>query len=217
MSKLRLTPLALPLVLATGMLGAKPAAMTAEELAEHVEKRYRSLKSLSADFVKVVASEIFETENTVKGKMIFRNLDKFKIETKDQTVVSNGEFIWTYSAENQQVIRNLADRSENLFKPHQYLSDFRSEYVPQLEGEEKIGRSRCFKLLLSPEEKDLFIRKMTIWVDKESLLARRIEYTDCNDNDVTLTFQHIKTNRKIKDSEFVFKAPPGVEEVDLTE
>ena len=217
MRKLRLSLFVLPLAFLIGALGSMSAAITADELAQQVEKRYSSLKSLSADFVKVVSSEIFETENTVEGKMIFKNPDKFKIETEDETIVSDGEFVWTYSAENQQVIKNLLDRSENLFRPHRYLSDFRSEYVPQLEGEEKIGRSRCFKLLLTPEKKDLFIRRMTIWVDKENLLARRIEYKDSNDNEVTLIFQHIKANRKIKDAEFVFKAPPGVEEVDLTE
>jgi outer membrane lipoprotein carrier protein len=217
MSRLRLGPFVLPLAFLIGMLASRSAAITADELAQQVEKRYRSLETLSADFVKVVSSEVFETENTVEGTMIFKNSDKFKIETEDETIVSDGEFVWTYSAENEQVIKNLLDRSENLFRPHRYLSDFRSEYVPRLEGEEKIGRDKCFRLVLTPKKKDLFIRRMTIWVDKQSLLARRIEYIDSNDIEVTLTFQHIRTNRKIKDSEFVFKAPPGVEEVDLTE
>jgi len=115
------------------------------------------------------------------------------------------------------VIKNLADRSENLFKPNQYLANFRSRYVPRLTGEEKVDRTRCFKLLLSPKEEDLFIKKMTIWVDSKKLLAKKLEYTDSNDNQVTLIFQRIKTNRKIKDSEFVFQTPPGVEELDLSE
>ena len=124
MRKLRLSLFVLPLAFLIGALGSMSAAITADELAQQVEKRYSSLKSLSADFVKVVSSEIFETENTVEGKMIFKNPDKFKIETEDETIVSDGEFVWTYSAENQQVIKNLLDRSENLFRPHRYLSDF---------------------------------------------------------------------------------------------
>ncbi len=58
---------------------------------------------------------------------------------------------------------------------------------------------------------------MTIWVDSKKLLAKKLEYTDSNDNQVTLIFQRIKTNRKIKDSEFVFQTPLGVEELDLSE
>ena len=193
------------------------AAVSSDELARQVEKRYRSLKSLSMDFVKITRSEIFETESKIKGKMLLKNPDKFKIDTKDETIVCDGEFVWSYSVENRQVIKNLADRSENLFRPNQYLANFRSEYVPRLTGEEKVDRTRCFKLLLSPKEEDLFIKKMTIWVDSKKLLAKKLEYTDSNDNQVTLIFQRIKTNRKIKDSEFVFQTPPGVEELDLSE
>ena len=193
------------------------AAVSSDELARQVEEKYRSLKSLSMDFVKITRSEIFETESKIKGKMLLKNPEKFKIDTKDETIVCDGEFVWSYSVENRQVIKNLADRSENLFRPNQYLAKFRSEYVPQLTGEEKIDRTRCFKLLLSPKEEDLFIKKMTIWVDSKKLLAKKLEYTDSNDNQVTLIFQRIKTNRKIKDSEFVFRTPPGVEELDLSE
>lgn len=193
------------------------AALSSDELARQVEEKYRSLKSLSMDFVKITRSDIFETESKIKGKMLLKNPEKFKIETKDETIVCDGEFVWSYSVENQQVIKNLADRSENLFKPNQYLANFRSGYVPRLTGEEKIDRTECFVLLLAPKEEEVFIKKMTIWVDKKKLLAKKLKYTDSNDNQVTLIFQRIKTNRKIKDSEFVFQTPPGVEELDLSE
>lgn len=209
------TFLIVPFVLFTSFRSA--AAVRSDELARQVEEKYRSLKSLSMDFVKITRSEIFETESKIKGKMLLKNPEKFKIDTKDETIVCDGEFVWSYSVENRQVIKNLADRSENLFKPNQYLANFRSEYVPRLTGEEKIDRTRCFKLSLSPKEEDLFIKKMTIWVDSKKLLAKKLEYTDSNDNQVTLIFQRIKTNRKIKDSEFVFQTPPGVEELDLSE
>lgn len=191
--------------------------VTSDQLASQVEEKYRSLKTLSMDFVKITRSEIFETESKIKGKMIFKNPEKFKIETKEETVVCDGEFVWTYSVENQQAIKNLVERSESLFKPNQYLSDFRSGYVPQLEGEENLDRTSCFRLLLSSKEEDAFIRRMTIWVDKKNHLARRLQYEDSNDNQVTLIFRHIKTNPKLKDSEFVFQTPPGVEELDLSE
>ncbi len=198
-------------------LAPKAGCVTAEELALQVENKYRSFESLSMDFVKVVRSEIFETENATEGKMLFENPDKFKIETEDEAIISDGKFVWSYSAENKQVIKNRADRSQDFFKPYQYLSDFRSRYVPQLSGEERIDRTECFQLLLSAKTKDAFIRKMMVWVDKKSLLAKRLEYEDSNDNHVTLTFRHIKINRKIKDSEFTYQTPPGVEEVDLSQ
>ncbi len=213
--KLTLSFLVLPLIIV--IFSRDTAGITANELAIQVEKKYRSLKSLSMNFEKVTRSEIFETERKIKGEMTLKNPDKFKIQTKDETIVSNGKFVWTYSVENKQVIKNLVDRSENLFKPNQYLSNFRSNYLPHLKGEEKVNRTKCFKLLLSPKKDDLFIKRMTIWVDKKNLLAKKLEYKDSNDNEITLIFQRIKANHKIKDSEFTFQIPPGVEELDLSE
>jgi outer membrane lipoprotein-sorting protein len=48
-------------------------------------------------------------------------------------------------------------------------------------------------------------------------LAKKLEYWDSNDNEITLVFDHIKISKGIKDSKFVFKTPKGVEELDLTE
>jgi outer membrane lipoprotein-sorting protein len=193
------------------------AGITADELASKVEQRYRSLSDISMDFTKTTHSEIFEKPSTVQGEMLLKNPDKFRIETKDEIIVCDGKYVWDYSVENQQVVKNLVDKSESTFRPNQYLSDFRADYVPSLAGEEKIDKIPCFKLLLSSKQEDALIRKMTMWVDKQNYLARKIEYKDSQDNDIVLEFQHIKVDRKIKDSEFVFQVPPGVEEVDLTE
>ena len=188
-----------------------------EKLASQVEEKYRSIKDLSTNFTRTLKSEIFEAEKKTKGKMYLKNPDKFRIETKDEVIVTDGKFLWTYSEQNEQVIKSKLDRSKNVFKPNQYLSNFREEYKARLAGEEKIGKAKCYKLTLTPKKKDLFITRMMIWVDKRTLLAKKIEYMDVNDNQITLLFDHIKTDVGIKDSKFMFKAPEGVEELDLTE
>jgi chaperone LolA len=190
---------------------------TSEELAAKVEEKYRSFKDLSMNFAKTLKSEIFENQKETKGKMYLKNPDKFRIETKEETIVTDGKFLWTYSEENEQVIKSRLDRSKNVFKPNQYLSNFRKEYKAELTGEEKIDKTECYKLVLTPKEKDSFITKMIIWIDKKSLLVKKLEYLDSNDNQITLVFDHVKIDKGIEESKFVFKAPEGVEELDLSE
>ena len=197
--------------------GMNQTVHTSEKLALKVEEKYKSIKDLSMNFTKTLKSEIFETQKKTKGKMYLKNPDKFRIETKDEVIVTDGKFLWTYSEQNEQVIKSRLDRSKNIFKPNQYLSNFRKEYKAKLTGEEKIDKTKCYKLVLTPKKEELFITKMIIWIDKKSLLAKKLEYQDSNDNQITLVFDHIKINKGIKDSKFVFKAPEGVEELDLTE
>jgi outer membrane lipoprotein carrier protein len=149
--------------------------------------------------------------------MYLKNPDKFRIETDDEILVSDGELLWSYSKENEQVTKSRLDKSKNIFKPNQYLSNFRKEYEAKLTGEEKVDKIECYNLVLTPKKKDLFITRMTIWIDKKSGLAKKLKYQDSNDNQVLLLFEGIKINKGIPDSKFVFKAPPGVEELDLLE
>jgi len=195
----------------------KQSVQSSEKLALRVEEKHRSIKDLSMSFTKTLKSEIFETQRKAKGKMYLKNPDKFRIETKDEVIVTDGKFLWSYSEQNEQVIKSKLDKSKNVFKPNQYLSNFREEYTAELTGEEKIEKAECYKLTLTPKKKELFIIRMTIWVDQKNLLAKKIEYMDINDNQIALLFDHIETDRGIKDSKFVFKAPEGVEELDLTE
>ena len=197
--------------------GVNHTVHTSGKLAAKVEEKYKSIKDLSMNFTKALKSEIFETQKKTKGKMYLKNPNKFRIETKDETIVTNGKFLWTYSEQNEQVIKSRLDRSKNIFRPNQYLSNFRKEYKAKLTGEEKMNKTKCYRLVLTPKKEDTFITKMIIWIDKKSLLTKKLEYQDSNDNQITLVFDKIKISKGIKDSKFVFKAPEGVEELDLTE
>lgn len=199
-------------------------AITSEEIAEEIEKKYNLLKDVSMEFVQRVESSVFSDTQEVKGMMYLKNPDMFKIETKKEVITTDGETLWVFSENNKQVTKSKIDKYRKIFKPNQYLYNFRKNYNPQLAGEEKIEKKMCYKLVLSPKklekkvkyENNLFIKRLILWVDKKSFLIKKLEYRDINDDLVSFVFSKIKTNLGIKDSEFVFRAPKGVEVVDLT-
>jgi chaperone LolA len=193
------------------------SGITSEELALKIEGRYDSLKTLSVSFQELIKSQDFTTLRKFKGKMYLKNPNKFRIELPSQVVVSDGEFIWVYSKENKQVTKNRVDKSKDLFRPNDYLFNFRKNYNYELTGEQKIGDNICYKMVYTSKTEDEFFKKITVFFVKETLLAQRIEYLDQNDNYTTLSFTVIKPDVVISDSRFVFNPLPGVELVDLTE
>lgn len=193
------------------------SGITSEELALKIEGKYDSLKTLSVSFQEVIKSQDFTTLRKFKGRMYLKNPNKFRIELPSQVVVSDGEFIWVYSKENRQVTKNRVDKSREFFRPNDYLFNFRKNYNYELRGEENIGKKSCYKMVYTSKTEDEFFKKITVFFVKETLLARRIEYLDQNDNYTTLSFTVIKPDVVIRDSKFVFNPLPGVELVDLTE
>lgn len=191
--------------------------LTSEELALKIEEKYNSLKTLSIIFQQEIKSEDFSTRRKFKGKMFLKNPNKFRIEIPSQVVVSDGENIWVYSKENKQVTKNRLDKSRDLFRPNDHLFNFRKNYHYALEGEEKVGGKNCYKMVYTSKTEGEFFTRITVFFEKETLLAQRIEYQDLNDNYTTLSFKQIKPDVDISNSKFVFNPPAGVELVDLSE
>ncbi|MDH4223292.1 MAG: outer membrane lipoprotein carrier protein LolA [candidate division Zixibacteria bacterium] len=188
-----------------------------EELASRIEDKYNALKTLSIRFEQETSSPEFSTLRRFTGKMYLKNPNKFRIELSSQTVVSDGEYIWVYSEENKQVTKNLVNKSSEFFQPNDYLFNFRKNYDYRLEGEEEVRKAICYRMVYTSRDKDKFFKKIIVFFEKNTLLTKKIEYQDQNDNYTTLFFKDIKINQKLSDSKFVFEPPPGVEFIDLSE
>ncbi len=199
------------------LLTACVPAVTSEDLALKIEKKYKSLIDISMRFTQTTKSEVFSTENKVRGQMYIKNPDKFRIDIPSQSIVTDGKLLWLFSEKNKQVTIHKLKESKTIFKPNEYLYNFRADYCPQLDKEEKIGRESYHKLVLTPKKENLFITKLTLWIDKKTFLVKKLEYHDMNDNWVSFLFDKVKINSGIKDSEFVYSPPKGIEVVDLTE
>lgn len=55
---------------------------------------------------------------------------------------------------------------------------FTSDYIPELDGSEKIDGIDCHRILLSPEKKDAVYEKMIVWVSKSESQYVKVEYHD---------------------------------------
>ena len=199
------------------LLVSQAFSYTSEELASKIERRYKSLKDISMRFTQETKSEFFSTLKKTRGQMYLKNPDKFRIDTPSQSVVTDGELLWLFSQKNKQVTINKLTKSKNVFKPNDYLYDFRDNYDPKMEKGERVGKRFCYKLVLTPKKEDLFITKLILWIDTRHLLVRKLEYQDVNDILVNFLFDRIKINSELRDSEFVYTPPKGIEVVDLTE
>jgi len=213
MKRCRILSLLLFLFLALSSFGW---AMNAEELVDSLDRKYTSFKDLQMNFVQTIRSEVFTEEREFKGKMYLKNPDKFRVETLFEAVVSDGETLWVYSQQNKQVRKEKIGKGDNVFKPTEYLYNFKDKYDFRLDRKEEVKNSLCYQLVLNAKSKDLFITKLILWVEENSFLVKKLEYQDTNDNWVSFVFDKIKINSGLKKSAFHFKPPPGVDIVDLT-
>ena len=189
----------------------------AKEIIKKVQKKYKELQSLKADFEQEFIWQLVGETQTIKGLLYLSAGNHYRIETDTQTIVSNGTTVWIYSEPDNQVIIDSMDKSEENPLPKDLLFQYSEEYKPELAGEEKFNGEKTYVLNLLPKDEDAFIKSMKIWVDASSWLTIKVEQVDINDNVNTYIIGNIKENLQLEDSLFNFEIPEDCEVVDLRE
>lgn len=192
---------------------ARLMAVTAGQVVEKTEAVYAKNKTFSVKFTQVVASGDFFDDDKTSGSMLLSYPEKFRVETPEQTLVSDGDSLWTYSVENKQVTIEPMNRLEDVVTPADYLFRFKEHYDLACDSTETVEKRPCHQLSLKSKDDSQYVRSMKVYIDTETALVRRVIYRDMNDNKITLDFTDWKLGASIAPAEFRFKAPAGVEEV----
>ena len=189
----------------------------AKEIIKKVQKKYKELQSLKADFEQEFIWQLAGETQTIKGLLYLSAGNHYRIETDTQTIISNGTTVWIYSEPDNQVIIDSMDKSEENPLPKDLLFQYSEEYKAEFAGEEKFNGEKTYVLNLLPKDEDAFITSMKIWVDASSWLTIKVEQVDINDNVNTYIIGNIKENLQLEDSLFNFEIPEDCEVVDLRE
>lgn len=199
------------------LLTAIPSkAINGKAIIEKVNKRYETLKDLSADFQQTFYWKLADETQGFKGKFYIKKPNMLRLETEQQVIVTDGDTVWIYAPENNQVIISSYEESEEPLNPQTLLFEYTENYQPIYVGTEKIGNRKCYLLKLTPCKENQYITEMKVWVDKKAWLTLKAERLDINGNVTTYILSDTKVDSKLDDSIFKFKIPKGVEIVDMS-
>lgn len=190
---------------------AAPVAAEAHALLASFDARNLSVRDFTAQFTQTYRSgalgrAIVET-GTLKVKRPSRMLFEYRSPDK-KTFVADGESYYFYVPRDKQVMvqTQRGDRraTARILAEGKLLDHFTCV------GEEKDALGR--KLILAPKEggKDPNIARLAVVLDK-NLRLLALEIQDAEGSTSRLVFEGFKENVGLKDAEFRFEVPKGVE------
>jgi outer membrane lipoprotein carrier protein len=205
-------------------LAAAPSAASAQDAAAIVGRSsrvYRSLSSLSADFVQLIDNPRIDSA-TSKGTLVQAGEDKLAMRFTDppgEAIVIDGEQVWVYTPSTTpgQVIRMALPSGGPVYGYNilAWLLDRPAErYTATYVRSDRLNGRTVDVVKLDPAVPDLPFEHAIVWLDKEDGLPRRLEITEHSGATRTLTLSKVRTNRTVPDDTFRFKVPPGVRVVD---
>jgi len=205
-------------------LAAAPRVVLAQDAAAVVGRSsrvYRSLSSLSADFVQVIDNPMIDSA-TSRGSLVQAGPDKLAMRFTDppgEAIVIDGQSIWLYTPSTTPglVIRMGLPSGGPVYGYNilAWLLDRPAErYTASYVRSDRLNGRAVDVVQLDPAVPDLPFERAIVWLDKEDGLPRQLEITEHSGATRTLTLSKVRTNRSVPDATFSFKVPSGVRVVD---
>lgn len=177
-----------------------------DKLLKNLQDKFDNVKDLSTDF-----KQSTNNRAVISGKLLFKKEDKYRIEFKNSTLVSDGVTNWSYNQKEQKVIISTNEKGNNSpFSLRKVVYEYPKEctITSELDDDTKI-------LVLTPsEESTIGYSFIKIWMTRENLISR-ITLKDKADNLIRIEFSNYKLNRNIADNKFNFTPPEGSKVIDL--
>ena len=193
------------------------AADSPDEIIKKVEKAIQSSSSLKIQFEEIYYWSLTGEENQLQGEMILGKDNRFRIETEDQTIVSDGKTLWTYSKPSNRVLIDEIMETDQSLLPMQIFFRFTKSYDAEWIGEETFQNMECHILKFLSQDEDEFIPEITVWVDQQEWLPRRVEQIDLSENRSVYLLKQIHQDHQVDAGTFQFQIPDSADVIRMQE
>lgn len=212
--------LLLAVVLALAGAGSAQA-QDAEAIVGRSSRVYRSLSSLTADFVQVIDNPMIDSAES-RGTLVQAGAAKLSMRFTDppgEAVVIDGEHVWVYTPSTvpDQVLRLKAPSGGPVYGYNLlawFLDRPAERYEAKYLREDKLGNRAMDVVELTPAVPDLPFERAVLWLDRQDGLPRRLEITERSGALRSLALSNLRVNSRVPDSTFEFKVPAGARVVD---
>lgn len=191
--------------------------MTMDQVLDEVEKVYTSA-GFSADFIQASTIKAMEITDSASGRLMVKYPGKMRWiyqSPEEQIIVSDGEHLWIYRPEDNQVLRGQASSFFGDGKGAGFLSDIRrirDDFHITLED---IRFGEFYSLMLVPRQKTWDLVRINLLVSKQNYYITQV-YTYNAYEDVTrIEFSNLEFNTTMESSLFEFKMPANVDILEL--
>jgi outer membrane lipoprotein carrier protein len=189
-------------------------APDAGQVVERVQEFYEDTKDYQARFKQVYKNKLMNETKKSTGKVYIKRPGKMRWEYEkpsEKLFVSDGETLWVYEKEAQQVYRQKLAESD-LPTAIAFLmgeGDLAEDFDYKLIENDKAAAKGLLVLQLVPKEPTTHYKKLLFMVDDGTFQVRRTIIIDASGNTNSMRFSKVKTNKGLSDAEFDFEIPKG--------
>jgi len=167
-------------------------------------------KTMSADFVQTLRSDDNEVLQESKGHFYLSRPGRFRWnydQPYEQQIVSDGENVWVYDVDLQQV--TVQKQAASVKNTPMALMQGKLKLEQAYDVSELDHRNGVYRLKLSSKVDDVDFAELVVGVDKQGL--RFMQLRDQFEQTTDIVFGDLELNKTLSDDLFEFTPPEGVD------
>lgn len=185
---------------------------SAEDVFRRVQTIYGDSESLRAQFF----SKLPGTSTTVRGTLLVKRGNKFRLDMNGRTITCNGQTVWNYEHTTKKLVISTFKNNPATISPEKIFLSFPKTYAPELQKENSADGA-ILRLTLTPVDARDAVGGMQEVVMR--LTPGTYQLRELRINDGASTYQwmmnELTLQAKLKNEQFEYKAPKGAQVVDL--
>jgi chaperone LolA len=175
---------------------------------------HREARDLALKFSASVYNAALDNRDEYAGRLLLKGQDRFRLEIPGGVYVSDGKTYWEYHAKTKQAIRRDAADREGAPSPGDVLLRFLDSEPLSVSPVRENGKE-WIGLRLDPARAMKNLDSLAVLLDKSTYALHQVSSRDVSGNEARYTVVSVKRNSGLKDGEFGFEPPKGVEVVDM--
>lgn len=196
-------------------------SLSLEQLTAKTQEMYEKTTDLKASFMQEVTIKSMKKTEREEGTVYFKNPRMMLwdyTKPKSKKLVINAQKAWLYVPEDRMVyIQNAEDvyRSRMAVKFLSGIGKLSEDFQIRFSKESPLDGEGNYHLVLTAKESGSGVDRLYIIVDGKIFQILQCRFNDSFGNTTRLRFSDFSLNTGIPDKFFTFKAPEGVEVVQM--
>jgi outer membrane lipoprotein-sorting protein len=187
------------------------------EILQAVSNKYKDIPVFKAKIIYSLVNESEGINDNFEGEIVIKG-EKFRLLMEEQEIVNNGEFVWTFIPDVNEVSIDNYDPETNDINPTKILNAYKEGFKYLYLNDVAAGGEIYQVVDLVPEDpKNSQYFKIRLQVNKKDSMLKSWTMFDKSGNKYNYDVENFSTNLNPEDNFFVFdvKKHKGIEIIDL--
>ncbi len=185
------------------------------EILDKVSQKTEAYKSFKAEFTYKMQNKEAGIDESKDGVLVVSG-DKYNLEIAGQEIICDGETVWTYIEDADEVQINTVEDNDESITPNNLFSSYQKDYKSKFVKETFQYGTDVYVIDMTPNEGKNF-SKVRIIIDKDKLEILDFTIFDNSGSSYSYVINKFTPDVEIKDSDFTFDTAdyPDLEVVDM--